>query len=86
MQIVFRSLPLVPLEENPPQPPVASADLDADQHHGSEDSKSPQSAVFPASASQQIALSPNQQLCAPSETSSQRHIISGSSQQNSTGL
>ena len=64
MQIVFRSLPLVPLEENPPQPPVASADLDADQHHGSEDSKSPQSAVFPASASQQIALSPNQQLCA----------------------
>ena len=65
MQIIFRSLPLVPLEENPPQPPVASADLEADQHHGSEDSESPQSAVFPASASQQIALSPNQQLCAP---------------------
>ena len=64
MQIIFRSLPLVPLEENPPQPPVASADLDADQHHSSEDSKSPQSAVFPASTSQQIALSPNQQLCA----------------------
>ena len=74
MYIVFRSLPLVPLEENPPQPPVASADLEADQHHGSEDSKSPQSAVFPASASQQ--------LCAAPETSSQIYIISGSSQRN----
>ena len=82
MQIIFRSLPLVPLEENPPQPPVASADLEADQHHGSEDSKSPQSAVFPASASQQFDLSPNQQLCAAPETSSQIYIISGSSQRN----